>query len=445
MSQALSLKTQIASGTLIDKRYIIQKILGQGGLGRTYLALDTHRFNEACVLKEFVPIVTGHNQLEKCRSLFKREAKILYQFKHRQIPRFFSCFEGDGRLFLVQEFVNGKAYSTLLLERQRQGKTFSEQEVIQWLKNLLPVLRYIHHHHIIHRDISPENIMLPKGKNLPVLIDFGLGKQIANIENSNQAKFVGKMSIVGKFGYAPPEQISLGLCFPCSDIYALGVTALVLLTGKNPSWLMKRYTSGWKWDFHPNISKDFALILDKMLLDMYTKRYQTSEELLMDLESLRVTQIATSDFESQKKHQLALKNVKNVENLPTASSNFENIVKYSEELAPTILAIPSKSKIMAGSSLLHNSPKKVFCPPLKQGTSQNQESISLKTAFIQRCQEELAYYVGPIASLIVEEILVKNPNLVPDKFIEFLSREIPNSQEAAKFNNDLMKLVKNPN
>ncbi len=182
MTQSSLTRPEIAPGTLIDNRYIIQKLLGQGGLGRTYLAFDTRRFNEACVLKEFAPIGTGENGLEKSRNLFKREAKILHQLQHPQIPRFLACFEGDGRLFLVQEYVDGKTYSRLLGEFQHQGRTFSEEEVTQWLKNLLPVLEYVHQHNIIHRDISPDNIMLPDGKDMPVLIDFGVGKQIADPE-----------------------------------------------------------------------------------------------------------------------------------------------------------------------------------------------------------------------------------------------------------------------
>ncbi len=242
-------KPEIASETLIDNRYIIQKMLGQGGLGRTYLAYDTRRFNEPCVLKEFAPFGTGSNGLEKCRNLFKREAKILHQLEHPQIPRFLACFEGEGRLFLVQEYVNGKTYSMLLQERQRQGQSFSQDEVIFWLKNLLSILEYVHQHQVIHRDISPDNIMLPEGGDLPVLIDFGVGKQIAQLKeatNVNQSAFAGDMSLVGKVGYAPREQISLGLCSPSSDIYALGVTAIVLLTGKNPSYLMDRYSLDWK-------------------------------------------------------------------------------------------------------------------------------------------------------------------------------------------------------
>ena len=238
MSYSPITKPEIISGTLVDNRYIIERLLGQGGLGRTYLAFDSRRFNEPCVLKEFAPVGTGLGALEKCRDLFRREAKILHQLEHPQIPRFLACFEGDNRLFLVQEFVDGKTYSTLLGERQQQSLAFTENEVIDWLRNLLPVLDYVHKHNIIHRDISPDNIMLPQGSNIPILIDFGVGKQIAGIGQTvenEETTFVGKVSLVGKVGYAPREQISLGICSPSSDLYALGVTAIVLMTGREPS------------------------------------------------------------------------------------------------------------------------------------------------------------------------------------------------------------------
>jgi len=405
MSQSPLVKPEIPSGTLIDSRYIIQKLLGQGGLGRTYLAFDTRRFNEPCVLKEFAPNGTGDDGLEKCRTLFKREAKILHQLEHPQIPRFLACFEGDGRLFLVQEFVDGKTYSTLLHEYQNQGRAFSETEVIYWLKKLLPVLEYVHQHNIIHRDISPDNIMLPEGKNLPVLIDFGVGKQIADLNEAsilNHLPLVSRMSLVGKVGYSPREQISLGLCSPSSDLYALGVTAVVLLTGRDPSFLIDQYSLEWNWHLYINVSNAFAQILDKMLADAPKQRYKTSREVLTDLEHLQQPQEVSQST---------------LVDLPSTI--------IFPESHPT-------AKIQQITSPLNNQHQELASSSFNQQPS-NQQQSSLNPAFVQHCQQELAYYIGPIASLIVEETLAQTPRITPYEFVELLAREIPEAQAAFEF------------
>ncbi len=471
MSQAPLVRPEIPSGTLIDNRYIIQQLLGQGGLGRTYLAFDTRRFNEPCVLKEFAPLGTGGGGLEKCRNLFKREAKILHQLEHPQIPRFLACFEGDGRLFLVQEYVNGKTYSAILRERQFQGRAFSEGEVIVWLKNLLPVLEYVHQHHIIHRDISPDNIMLPEGKVLPVLIDFGVGKQIADLSevtnSPSHATFVGKMSLVGKVGYAPREQISLGLCSPSSDLYALGVTAVVLLTGKDPSFLMDQYTLEWKWRFYTYVSDQFAQILNKMLADTPRLRYQTPQEVLADLELFGQPQTGSQSkmfevpptlfapesntttpipqsynsfptqrvFNSQQtsqNHHTSRNQPNTSQNQPNTSRNQSNT---SQNQPNTSRNQPNTSQNQLNTSrnqsnTYQNQPNTSRNQP---NTSQNQPITSLNAAFIQRCQQALAYYIGPIASLIVEDTLAENPQATPYQFVELLAREIPESEAALEF------------
>lgn len=449
MSQPPLIKPEIPSGTLIDNRYIIQQLLGQGGLGRTYLAFDTRRFNEACVLKEFAPIGTGGGGLEKCRNLFKREAKILHQLEHPQIPRFLACFEGDGRLFLVQEYVNGKTYSALLRDRQLQGQTFTEQEVIQWLKYLLPVLEYIHQHHIIHRDISPDNIMLPEGNILPVLIDFGVGKQIADLNDvtsSNQATFVGKMSLVGKVGYAPREQISLGLCSPSSDLYALGVTAVVLLTGKDPSFLMDQYSLEWKWRFYTYVSDGFAQILDKMLSDTPRHRYQTSQEVLRDLELLGRPQTASSTMFDVPPTILTPDSQTTVTIAQSPNSDLDETV-LSKPLGQQAFPHPQTSRHPQihqnqQTQQTNQNPQTSRHPQTYQGrssyqnppTNQNQQQItSLNAAFVQRCQDALAFYIGPMASLIVEDTLAGNPQVTPYQFVELLAREIPESEAALEF------------
>src|SRR6476469_1836383 len=120
----------IPLGTLLRQRYAIQQVLGQGGFSRTYLAFDLERFNEPCVLKELVVPQSDEGLFKKAQVLFQREASVLYQIQHPQIPRFLATFEDHERLFSVQEFVDGQTYRALLQERKQQGQTFSELEVL---------------------------------------------------------------------------------------------------------------------------------------------------------------------------------------------------------------------------------------------------------------------------------------------------------------------------
>jgi serine/threonine-protein kinase len=278
--------TEIRRGTLVDNRYRVQRILGQGGFGRTYLVCDQRRFDEFCVLKEFVPHTTAESLVQRARDLFEREAKVLYELDHPQIPKFLAWLEENGRLFLVQEYVDGKTYSQLLRDRLVFGKPFSEAEVIQWLADILPVLDYLHSCHIIHRDISPDNIMLPSQGDKPMLIDLGVVKQVMSEVRSGSLRSTtntGYALLVGKVGYSPPEQIDKGQCYPSSDLYALAVSALVLLNGKHP----KEQIGSNLWiDPEIAISDRLAQILGKMLADTPRERYQSAKDVLDELQAL---------------------------------------------------------------------------------------------------------------------------------------------------------------
>lgn len=228
----------ILIGTVLQNRYRIIQILGQGGFGRTYLAEDQRRFNELCAIKELIPTTTGSFAWEKAQELFHREAAILYQIENPQIPKFREKFEQDQRLFLVQDYVAGKTYRDILTQRQALTQAFTESEVLQLIVSLLPVLEHIHGRGIIHRDISPDNIILRDSDSKPVLIDFGVVKELATRLQSPE--MTTPVTTVGKLGYAPSEQMQTGRAYASSDLYALAVTAIVLLTGKkHQNYLMR--------------------------------------------------------------------------------------------------------------------------------------------------------------------------------------------------------------
>lgn len=282
------MRPPLATHTVLQNRYRIVRVLGQGGFGRTYLAQDLNRFHEYCVLKEFMPTRGEPHQIEKAKELFKREAAVLYQLRHPQIPQFHALFEQEQRLFLVQDYVEGKNYRTLLMERLRRGQTFSEPEIRDLLRKVLPVLDYIHSQGVIHRDISPDNLMLRQKDQMPVLIDFGVVKDIASRLQASGATSVGKL------GYAPSEQLQTGRVYPASDLYTLAVTALVLLTGREPQDLYDDRTLTWRWQEQVSLSPQLTQVLQKMLSYRPGDRYQSAKEVLQALGETPLPSAASS-------------------------------------------------------------------------------------------------------------------------------------------------------
>ncbi|BAZ88826.1 protein kinase [Raphidiopsis curvata NIES-932] len=290
------MNTNLLGKTLSD-RYVIIRQIGQGGFGRTYLAEDMNRFREYCVLKEFSPVVQTPEAVKKAQELFEREATVLYQLEHPQIPRFRELLpinlEGKEYLFLVQDYVQGITYSSLLNTQQQQGLKFSETAVRQLLEQILPVLQYIHSMGVIHRDISPDNLILRSSDQLPVLIDFGGVKQIAaNLASQYYQSGQNTPSsgtLLGKVGFAPSEQMQTGLVYPHSDLYALAVTVLVLLTGKMPQEIIDTQTLQWQWRREVRLSPLLGQVLDRMLSYKPGDRYQTASQVLDALNYQRVS------------------------------------------------------------------------------------------------------------------------------------------------------------
>jgi serine/threonine-protein kinase len=265
------------SDLLFRDRYQIVKILGRGGFGVTYLAKDVSLpSSPLCVIKLLCPKVSNPVVLQRACQRFEREAKTLSQLgSHAQIPRLLDYFQVDGEFYLVQEYIRGR---TLAKEIRSRGPA-SELEVKRFLREILPVLSYIHEHQVIHRDIKPPNILRCEDDGRLVLIDFGAVKEQFIHVNSNTQRGA-TTHFVGTLGFAPPEQLALRATYS-SDIFALGVTCLYMLTGKPPMEFGCDATTGEiNWQDYVEVGDHFGKVLDKMLKISVRDRYQSADEIL---------------------------------------------------------------------------------------------------------------------------------------------------------------------
>lgn len=263
-------------------RYEILKTLGRGGFGITFLAKDVilpgHPF---CVIKQLRPKVSDPAALEQARKRFEQEARTLSKLgSHAQIPRLLEYFEEDGEFYLIQEYVRG---STLTKEVKRSGP-FSEMAVKRFLLEFLPLLQYVHDNRVIHRDIKPPNIIRCRDDGRLVLIDFGAVKErIAQVTDSCSVRNTSTQ-FVGTIGFSPPEQLASRPVFS-SDIYALGITCLYLLSGKPPLEFDYEFLTGEiRWQDYITVSDHFGNVLTKMLKISPRDRYQSPKEILRVLE-----------------------------------------------------------------------------------------------------------------------------------------------------------------
>ena len=272
----------IAPDTLLQQRYRILNLLEDGSLGRRYLATDRGRNDAECTIEEIIPTTQSNDALLQAQEFFKREIAPLHQLQHPQIVRFWGTFEERDRIFVISDYVPGKTYDRLLEERRDLGKTFSETEVWQFLLQILPALGYVHSKGTIHRDIAPSQIICADREGLPMLTDFGVFAEFAN-----KLK-VSPYNILGHQGYAPPEQLHGVRAYPHQDLYALALTAIVLLTGKDPSALFDGDRMNWDWRQWTHIGDEFATILGRMLSVEPEDRYQSALEVERDLQSIEI-------------------------------------------------------------------------------------------------------------------------------------------------------------
>ncbi|MBD2430988.1 MULTISPECIES: serine/threonine-protein kinase [Fischerella] len=270
---------------LLKERYRAIKPIGQGGFGRTFLAVDEDKPSKPrCVIKQFYPQAQGTSSVQKAVELFNQEAMRLDELgKHPQIPELLAYFTQDDRQYLVQEYIDGQN----LAEELAVKGAFNETQIRQLLNNLLSVLQFCHSRQVIHRDIKPENIIrrrFPLGgeenqqqRDL-VLVDFGASKFVTHTALNRTGTSIGSPE------YVAPEQIR-GQAIFASDIYSLGATCVRLLTERSPFDLYDINNDTWIWQHYVKspVSEELNSILDKMLQSIPARRYQTTDEVLTDL------------------------------------------------------------------------------------------------------------------------------------------------------------------
>jgi len=278
-------------GDILAGRYRIVAQLGRGGFARTYTANDLSRPGNVCVVKEIpFPPSNDPRVLEMARRRFEREASALRRLgNHSCIPELFDSFEENDYFYLVQEYIQGDPLSQELAA----GQQWTEQQAIALLRAILEILKSVHKENIIHRDITPSNLIRRETDRRIVLIDFGAVKEISTFTANSTGEILTSQAI-GTSGYMPAEQYNpRSVPQPYNDIYALGIIVIQALTGKVPTNLPQDpQTCEIVWDYSTSdrpavqVSDRFKNILTRMVRFHFQERYQSVSEVLQDLEAI---------------------------------------------------------------------------------------------------------------------------------------------------------------
>ena len=234
----------LAKGTLLQNgRFRIEKVLGQGGFGITYLATQEILERKVCIkeffmrdfcsrseLDSFVTLGTSADKelMESYLAKFVKEARTISQLEHPNIIRIHDIFKENGTAYYVMDYIEGESLSDLV---KRRG-ALPEEEAVTYIRAVAEALRYVHARSINHLDVKPGNIMIRASDHNVFLLDFGLSKQYDAAGNQTSSTPLGI-----SHGYAPIEQYSpegIKSFSPQTDIYSLGATLFYLVTGLTP-------------------------------------------------------------------------------------------------------------------------------------------------------------------------------------------------------------------
>lgn len=373
------------SELLLDGRYRVLRELGQGGFGTTYevIDIDSHHW----VLKV---LMDNH---PKYVELFRQEAQVLGILDHPGIPKvsldgYFSYFAMDREEplhCLVMEKIEGLNLNDYI--KQRGHRPIKQKRALRWLAELTLILEQVHSHNFFHRDIKPANIML-RSNGCLALIDFGTAREVTDSYIYKQA--AGQITGVVTQGYTPMEQMK-GKAVLQSDFYALGGTMIFLLTAENPGNFYDFNTDKFNWRGRvKDLSPRFADLIDYMMAFSPLQRPKSSREIFHKIVAIDASlKVLAEDFHSRSISR------KSTLNSPTSSISYS--VFTDNFNAPTL--------------------------PNSQVTPE----------FVERCRQELAAFIGPMANIVCKRAYQQNPHMSQQEFCSTLAKSISDPAQARDF------------
>jgi len=280
-SHTLSVGTTLQGG-----RYVIKKVLGQGGMGAALLATDKRVNNKQVVIKELVSDSSDPNKIKEDERNFKQEMMTLAALHHPLIPAVTDSFDENLRYFMVQDYVEGE---NLEERMERTKQPMKEREALGYASQVLDVLEYLARRTppIVHRDIKPANIIIDSEDGRAHLVDFGIAR--ADVLKNARRK---QTSALGTPGYAPPEQYQ-GNADPRSDLYALGATLHHLLTNRDPRDFPP-FNYPPARTLNPQLSPEVEQLLAKATNNDVTQRYQSAVAMKRDVDTILLKRYGVS-------------------------------------------------------------------------------------------------------------------------------------------------------
>lgn len=319
--------------------YVIERRLGEGGMGVVFLAQHT-QLNRKAAIKALHPMYV-HNPA--IRERFRQEAATMAQLKHAHIVDLYDYLEEPDALYLIMEFVEGRELDDYI---QNVSGPIPEERAIQLFAKMLDGFAYAHNQGIVHRDIKPSNLIITPDYNAKIL-DFGIAK-IVDGNNKNMTKTGSRM---GTVLYMSPEQVRGESVDKRSDIYALGVTFFQMLTGRPPydehnsteyevynqiinSPLPRAKT------FYPNVSERMQSILDRATAKHRAERFQSCE---IFKSALVGNQLNTTSFSTTSPPPTRLSKTK-----PPSIKTKRNTLHHTQEEEYTINNLPPLDRQKGG-------------------------------------------------------------------------------------------------